>query len=82
MPKTKLSDQIIGDILRKIGSGEFKPERPLPSESHFCAIYGVNRGVIREAISALEAKGFVQVHQGSKSTVSPKKAITNSCILP
>jgi len=72
MPKTKLSDQIIGDILRKIGSGEFKPERPLPSESHFCAIYGVNRGVIREAISALEAKGFVQVHQGSKSTVSPK----------
>ena len=71
MPKTKLSDQIIGDILRKIGSGEFKPERPLPSESHFCAIYSVNRGVIREAISALEAKGFVQVHQGSKSTVSP-----------
>jgi len=71
MPKTKLSDQIIGDILQKIGSGEFKPERPLPSESHFCAIYGVNRGVIREAISALEAKGFVQVHQGSKSTVSP-----------
>jgi DNA-binding FadR family transcriptional regulator len=72
MPKTKLSDQIIGDILRKIGSGEFKSERPLPSESHFCAIYGVNRGVIREAISALEAKGFVQVHQGSKSTVSPR----------
>jgi DNA-binding FadR family transcriptional regulator len=55
-----------------IGSGELPPESVLPAESALCEVYGVGRSVVREALQALDAKGFIIVRQGSVAVVAPR----------
>ncbi|MDF1478598.1 FadR/GntR family transcriptional regulator [Leifsonia sp. H3M29-4] len=72
MARARLSNAIVSDYLRKIGAGEIEPGAPLPPESVLCESYGVGRSVVREALQALDAKGFIVVRQGSVATVAPK----------
>ncbi|CAN5443983.1 FadR/GntR family transcriptional regulator [soil metagenome] len=72
MARARLSNAIVSDYLRKIGAGEIEPGSPLPPESVLCETYGVGRSVVREALQALDAKGFIVVRQGSVATVAPK----------
>lgn len=72
MARARLSNAIVSDYLRKIGAGEIEPGAPLPPESVLCETYGVGRSVVREALQALDAKGFIVVRQGSVATVAPK----------
>ena len=72
MARTRLSNAIVTDYLRKIGAGEIAPGAPLPPESVLCDTYGVGRSVVREALQALDAKGFIIVRQGSVAVVAPK----------
>lgn len=67
----KLSDQIVEDLLRQIGCGQLGEGSVVPSEMALCATYKVTRGVVREAVRTLDAKGFIKVSQGSGSTISP-----------
>ncbi|MBY6060988.1 FCD domain-containing protein [Microbacterium esteraromaticum] len=60
------------DYLRTIGAGEIAPGAQLPPESVLCETYGVGRSVVREALQALDAKGFIIVRQGSVAVVAPK----------
>jgi DNA-binding FadR family transcriptional regulator len=68
----RLSSVIVADYLRVIGSGEMEPGSVLPAESALCDTYGVGRSVVREALQALDAKGFIIVRQGSVATVAPR----------
>lgn len=72
MARIRLSNAIVSDYLRMIGDGEIEPGSPLPPESVLCETYGVGRSVVREALQALDAKGFIVVRQGSVATVAPR----------
>lgn len=72
MARERLSHGIVVDYLEKIGSGELEPGEQLPTESALCDTYGVGRSVVREALQALDAKGFVLVRQGSVAVVAPR----------
>ncbi|GAA3639971.1 FadR/GntR family transcriptional regulator [Microbacterium awajiense] len=72
MAKSRLSNAIVADYLRRIGSREIEPGTPLPPEAALCAQYGVGRSVVREALQALDAKGFIIVKQGSVAVVAPR----------
>lgn len=72
MVRPRLSNAIVSDYLRKIGSGEIEPGASLPPESALCETYGVGRSVVREALQALDAKGFIVVRQGSVAAVAPR----------
>lgn len=67
----KLSDQIVEDFLSRIGKGQLVEGSIIPSEMALCALYNVTRGVVREAIRSLDAKGFVKVSQGVGTIVTP-----------
>lgn len=72
MARVRLSNAIVLDYLRKIGAGELQPGEPLPPEAAFCEAYGVGRSVVREALQSLDAKGFINVRQGSVTVVAPR----------
>ena len=67
----KLSDQIVEDILSQLGSGQLGEGSTVPSEMTLCATYKVTRGVVREAIRSLDAKGFIKVSQGMGTVIAP-----------
>lgn len=68
----RLSAAIVADYLGLIGSGYAQPGSTLPAESALCEKYDVGRSVVREALQALDAKGFIIVRQGSLATVAPR----------
>lgn len=72
MAKERMSNAIVSDYLERIGSGELEPGTQLPAEGALCEMYGVGRSVVREALQALDAKGFVIVRQGSVAAVAPR----------
>lgn len=72
MAKARLSNAIVTDFLQRIGTGEIEPGAALPPESVLCEQYGVGRSVVREALQALDAKGFIVVRQGSVAVVAPR----------
>lgn len=72
MPTKRRSDEIVADFLSKIGSGELLEGQSVPPESALCASYGVSRSVVREALRAVSAKGFLTISQGAVTQIAPK----------
>jgi len=66
------SDLIVVDFLAQIGKGQLQEGQLVPPESALCVTYGVSRSVVREAMRALSAKGFLSISQGAASQISPK----------
>lgn len=60
----RFSAEVIAQIKSAILSGHYQPGDKLPSERELIEQFGVGRGVIREALRALEATGFVTMRQG------------------
>lgn len=54
------ADRVADDLLRRIVAGELAPGDLLPRENELAAEYGVNRGVVREAIKLLEVHRLVR----------------------
>lgn len=73
MARRRLSHAIVLDYLRDIGSGAIASGSPMPTEATLCETYGVGRSVVREALQALHAKGFIIVRQGSVATVAARQ---------
>ena len=72
MSTRRRSDLIVTDYLKQIGSGHLQEGQLIPPESALCASYGVSRSVVREAMRALSAKGFLTISQGAATQVAPK----------
>lgn len=68
----KRAQVIVDDYMRRIASGEISEGQLLPTETALIEEYHVSRTAVREAIQALATKGFVQIRQGSGSTVAPR----------
>jgi DNA-binding FadR family transcriptional regulator len=60
----RVSEQVLSQLKESILLGKFKSGEKLPSERELTEEFQVSRGVIREAIRALEITGFVVLRQG------------------
>ena len=72
--RTRLSDQLYGQIFDQIVSGHLNVGDQLPPESDLSERFGVSRPVVREALLRLRADGLVTAHQGLGSFVSSQPA--------
>ena len=70
----RLSEEVSGDLKRRIARGDLKPGDRLPTEKALGQAYGVSRAVVREAIARIKADGLVETRQGSGAfvAVAPK----------
>jgi GntR family transcriptional regulator, transcriptional repressor for pyruvate dehydrogenase complex len=74
-PRPRLSDRVAQQILDTIISRRLRPGDALPPERELVEQFGVSRTVVREAVRALDARGLVDVHVGSRikvAAVDPK----------
>ncbi|MCT4564289.1 MAG: FadR family transcriptional regulator [Maledivibacter sp.] len=55
----RLSDKVVSQILGLIERGKLKPGDKLPSETEFSKQLGISRGILREALTILQSKGYV-----------------------
>src|SRR3954468_22245632 len=64
----------LADLLTKrIASGEWSPDAPLPSETTLASDYGVSLGTMRKAMQQLAEEGLVERRQGSGTYVRRAK---------
>lgn len=64
-----LSIQIEEQLLNAINKGVFALGEYLPSENKLVEIFNVSRGVIREALLMLSAKGIIEIQKGKGAKV-------------
>lgn len=62
--QAKVAEEVAGDILNRICSGEFPVDSRLPSEAEMLADYGVGRASLRESLRILEIHGIVRIKAG------------------
>ncbi len=60
-----LSEEIQNRIEEAILKKKFLPGEKLPTEHELCAMFGVSRTALREALQMLSAKGLISVKKGS-----------------
>ncbi len=65
----RLADQLYGQLLEKIVSGQLIEGDKLPSENEISRAFNVSRPVIREALLRLQADGLVYSRQGAGTFV-------------
>jgi GntR family transcriptional repressor for pyruvate dehydrogenase complex len=68
--KASLYESVAAAIEKAILGGELKPGEKLPSEQSLAAQFGVSRNILREAIKAVEAHGFLDVRNGDGSYIA------------
>jgi len=72
----RLSEELSGELQRRIASGDLPPGGRLPTEKALGDAFGVSRAVVREAIARLKADGLIETRQGSGAwVVDAPKAI-------
>lgn len=69
LTRTKLSLQIFDAMIAHIVESDLQPGSVLPSTAALCERFATSRPVVREALSALEAVGLVEVHNGRNAVV-------------
>ena len=62
--QSRISEEVLRQLKEAILLGQFNSGEKLPSERELTEQFQVSRGVIREAIRALEITGFVTTRQG------------------
>ena len=55
----KLSDKVVKVITDQVKSGALKPGDRLPSEPELAAALQVSRGILREALTVLQARNII-----------------------
>jgi len=79
LKKTKLHEQISKQIVDLILSGELKAGDRLPTERELSLQLGVSRTAVREAITQMEQKGYLQTRADGGTVV---REVTFESILP
>jgi len=70
----KIYEEIVEQIRQLILDGHIKPGDKLPSERHLVESFKVSRASIREALSALEMMGLVEVRTGEGAYICQLQA--------
>ncbi len=71
-PRRGLHGELVHRIGLQILSGELQPNDPILIESGVVAELGPSRGVVREAIKVLQAKGLIEAKQSLGTRVQPR----------
>ncbi|MFJ4205582.1 FadR/GntR family transcriptional regulator [Streptomyces sviceus] len=66
-----LHQRVVDELGRRVVGGAWKPGEPLPVEDALAAEIGVSRGVVREAVKTLVAKGMLRVRPRTGTRVLP-----------
>ncbi|MEU1350303.1 FadR/GntR family transcriptional regulator [Streptomyces sp. NPDC005775] len=66
-----MHQHVVDELGRRIVAGAWQPGDPLPVEDALAAETGVSRGVLREAVKALVAKGMLHVRPRTGTRVLP-----------
>ncbi|WP_181804284.1 FadR/GntR family transcriptional regulator [Streptomyces shenzhenensis] len=66
-----MHQRVVDELGRRIVNGGWEPGDPLPVEDALAAEIGVSRGVVREAVKALVAKGMLHVRPRTGTRVLP-----------
>jgi len=69
----KIYEEIVDQLKELIISGQLKPGDRLPPEKHLVESFRVSRASIREALSALETMGLLEVRSGEGAYVKEIK---------
>ncbi|MCM4173518.1 FadR family transcriptional regulator [Arenibacter sp. TNZ] len=64
-----LSGQIEEQLIKAINNGVYTNGELLPSENKLTEIFDVSRGVVREALLMLSAKGIIEIKKGKGALV-------------
>lgn len=67
--KTKVYEEVVAQLERLILDGALRPGDKLPPERQLAERFDVSRSAVREAIRALELKGFVEPRPGEGTLV-------------
>src|SRR5580658_1920810 len=70
--------QVVGEIKRRIESGEYLPGTLLPAEHQLVEQFGVSRPTIVKSLSALRQDGWIETQQGRGSTVRGRPALADA----
>ena len=68
--KTSLSEEIAGQIMRLISTGDLTPGQKLPSERELRLRFGVGRSSLREALRCLTIVGVLETRAGEGTYIS------------
>ena len=83
LPKTKkLYEQIAAIIEQKIVNGEISPGEKLDSVEQLAKNFEVGRSAIREALTALQARGIIEIRQGEGTYIRQVTAEDISLNIP
>lgn len=76
-PAVRKADAVADDVMRRIVRGEWAVGAILPREDELAAHYGVNRGVVREAIKLLEVHRLVRpVRRRGTEVLDPLRSLS------
>ncbi len=64
-----LSSQVAEQLMDSINKGVFTSGDYLPSENKLVEIFKISRGVIREALLTLSAKGIIEIQKGKGARI-------------
>jgi GntR family transcriptional repressor for pyruvate dehydrogenase complex len=67
--KTRLYEHIVLQLQQEILSGRLAPGDRLPSERDLAARFNVSRASIREALSVLQSRGYIESRQGGGTII-------------
>src|SRR4051812_18355567 len=67
IPRRKLRDSVLEQLLTAIEGGTFPPGAELPSERELMTQMGVGPPAVREAMRALEHSGLIAIAHGRRA---------------
>lgn len=71
----RLTDQTADRLLHMIRTDPaYGPGARLPGETNLCALFGVSRTTLREAVRSLAAQGYLEVRRGSGTFILDRSA--------
>jgi len=68
--KTRLYEEVVGQLHQLIEEGKWKAGDRLPSERELAETFRVSRTSVREALKALETEGYVSTRAGSGTFIA------------
>ena len=68
--QSRVSDQVVQQILDLVEEGELKPGEQLPGERELTQQLSISRSAVREAIRLLEAQGLLEVRPGKGTFIT------------
>lgn len=62
-----VSDQVFEQLKQNLVNGVWKPGEKIPSENELCALFGISRITVRQALGKLSALGMIETRLGEGS---------------